>query len=361
MIPTKLPQRLYYADVLRALAIFAVIILHNAADYSEQLGEIPMSNWWAGATWNGLVRFCVPMFVMLSGAFLLRQNKVVSIKEVFYKRLPKVVIPLIFWSIVYVLHENFAADKSIFEINFKEQVKIFYQGPVIYHLWFLYMLIGIYLLYPVVNFFIASASKNHVRYFLIVWFVANCVIGISDIIFDIKLGVDLNFFTGYAGYFVLGYYLVHFPFSSANLRRAYLLGILGFALSVFTPYICILLKFENRTDLIESDFTPDIVFSCIGLFLWIKNRKFKKDRLKNPKDNIVNKIVSQVSKESFGIYLVHVLLMEIILADDTGYSEFLESIHPWILIPLKAIIILIASFAVVKIIRLVPYLRKVAG
>lgn len=361
MLPNKPPKRLYFADVLRALAIFAVIILHNAADYGDQLGEIPMSHWWAGTVWDGLVRFCVPMFVMLSGAFLLRPDNVVSIKEVFYKRLPKILIPLIFWSIVYVLYENFAAGKNVSEINIKQQLKIFYQGPVIYHFWFLYMLIGIYLLYPIINFFIASAKREHILYFLVVWFIANCLVGITDIIFKINMGIELNFFTGYIGYFVLGFYLVHFTFSSATLRIAYLLGITGFVMSVFMPYICVLLKYGNRSALIESDFTPDIVFCCIGLFLWVKNRKFKMDRMEDPKVNPVSKAVSQISKESFGIYLVHVLLIEIIFSDDRWYAEILEGIHPWFLIPLKAVIILIASFIAVKIIRLIPYLSKVAG
>ena len=75
--------RFFYADALRALAMFAVIILHNAADYDEQLGEIPKSYWWAGDVWNGLVRFCVPMFVLLSGALLLKAGKVVPAREVF--------------------------------------------------------------------------------------------------------------------------------------------------------------------------------------------------------------------------------------------------------------------------------------
>jgi surface polysaccharide O-acyltransferase-like enzyme len=198
-------------------------------------------------------------------------------------------------------------------------------------------------------------------YFLIVWFVTNCIIGIVEIAFNITFGVDLNFFTGYIGYFVLGYYLVHFKFTPAGLKNAYLLGIAGFIVSVFMSYLFVLFKYENRAVIIESDFTPDIIFVCAALFLWFKSRRFKKDHPENPQTNIINNAVGQISKESFGIYLVHVLLIKIIFSDDTVYADFLGRIHPWLLIPLKAIIILIASFVVIKIIRLVPYLRKVAG
>src|ERR1035437_8063152 len=166
MTPSKTApvSRVYFAEILRALAIFAVIVLHNSADYGEQYGQIPMSHWWAGTIWDGLVRFCVPMFVMLSGAFLLKQGKEVSIKEVFSKRLTKIVLPLIFWSIIYVLYDGYNSEGGIRGINVKEQLKVFIEGPVpgAYHFWFLYMLIGIYLLYPIINLFIASAKEIHI-------------------------------------------------------------------------------------------------------------------------------------------------------------------------------------------------------
>ena len=351
----RLPH-VFFIDALRALAIFAVIILHNAADYDEQLGEIPQNYWWAGTIWNGLVRFCVPMFVIISGALLLRAGTTVSIKEVFLKRLPRILIPLVFWSIVYVLFDNYNSDKTFSEINVKELVKTFYEGPVAYHLWFLYMLIGIYLLYPVINFFITAAEEIHVRYFLIVWFLVNCIIGILDIIFNVNIGIELNFFTGYVGYFVLGYYLNTFLFTIQALRNAYLLGIAGFIISVLFPYLCIALHIQVRHALIESDFTPDIVFSAAGLFLWMKNKYAEVE-----KPTGTHKVINEISKESLGIYLVHVLVMEIIFSEKRSYTENLESLHPAWLIPLKAVIILIISYAVIKLIRLVPYLRKVAG
>ena len=62
-------NRVFYADVLRALATVAVVLLHNAADYQNQFGLIPATHWWSGVVYDGLVRFCVPMFVLLSGSF----------------------------------------------------------------------------------------------------------------------------------------------------------------------------------------------------------------------------------------------------------------------------------------------------
>lgn len=355
MLP-KQTSHYFFADVLKALAIIAVIVLHIASDYVDQYGEISNSAWWSANIYNGLVRFCVPMFVMLSGALLLKPGKTVNATQIFYKRLPRILIPLIFWSIVYIIFDSYTAGKSIAQIDLKTQLKIFYLGPVVFHLWYLYMLIGIYLLYPIINVFISAASEIQVRYLLIICLVANCIFGIINIIFKLDTGIDLNFFTGYILYFVLGYYLFHFTFTSQQLGTAYALGIVGFLISIFTSYICVLLNFSNCSALIESDFTPDIVLSVSGLFLFMKHRFNKND-----KSSIINKCVLEISKASFGIYLVHVLVMRYIFSETRTYYESLQKLHLALLIPLEAFVILILSFIIIKLIRYVPYLRKIAG
>ena len=349
-------SRIFYADILRALAIYAVIILHNAADYDDQFGSIPQSHWWAGAIWNGLVRFCVPLFVSLSGAFLLKPGKEVTIAEIFKKRLPKILIPLFFWSIIYIIYAGFESKEGINSIDWPEELKIFYQGPVIYHFWFLYMLIGIYLLYPIINLFITAAKPIYVRYFILVWFLSNCVIKIIDVITDTSFGVENNFFAEYVGYFVLGYYLTHYTFSKTQLRLMYILGIFGFIVSIFTSYLCIHFNFESRSELIESDFTPDVTLCVTALILWFKNRNYGEEN-----QSAIKRSISQISQASFGIYLVHVLVMQIIFSDRRSYIDLVDGWHPAWAIPLKSLIILVVSFVIVKLLSQIPLLKKVVG
>lgn len=363
--PKTVDSRVYFADVLRAIAIFAVIILHNAADYADQYGEIPMSHWWAGDIWNGVVRFCVPMFVMLSGAFLLKAGKVVTAREVFTKRLPKIVIPLVFWSIIYVLSSGYNSETGIKGINILEQLKAFYNGPVggAYQLWFLYMLIGIYLLYPIINFFITAAQKQHIEYFLIVWFIINSVIGILNMIFNIETTIEFNFFTGYVGYFVLGYYLFNYTFSKQQLSAAYFLGLLGVIVSCTFPYFFFRHGFEDTHSLIESDFTPDVVFCEIALFLYFRTRQRLGNR-KGVAGRILRFITKEISKESFGIYFVHVLLIGVLFSETPVFgrlSEQINDMHPAWSIPIKSVIVIIISYLISKLIRQIPYLRKVVG
>ena len=351
----KTQSHFFFADALRALAVFAVIILHTASDYIEHYGEISNGNWWSADVYNGLVRFCVPMFVVLSGAFLLRKDRIITIKELLLKRLPKLVIPLICWSIIYILFKTIDYGEPLSSINVKEQIKVFYNGPVAYHLWFLYMMIGIYLAWPVINVYIKSATEKNILYFLVLWFVVNSVLGIINIFSGLETSIEVNIFTGYIGYFLLGYYLITFTFSKSTLNTIYLLGVAGFAISIITPYVCFKMGFARTDDIIATDFTPDVVLCVTALFLWFKNN------IKGSGQNILGKIIAQISDCAFGIYLVHVLVIEYIFSEDRNYYENIQGWNPSWAIPVKALIVLIISWIIIKLIKLIPILRKIVG
>ena len=355
MLPKKVQSHFFFADALRVLAVFAVIILHTASDYIEHYGEISNSNWWFADIYNGLVRFCVPMFVVLSGAFLLRQDRIITIKELLLKRLPKLIIPLICWSIIYILFKTIDYGDPLSSINVKEQIKIFYNGPVAYHLWFLYMMIGVYLAWPVINVYIKSATEKNILYFLSLWFIINSVLGIINIFTGLETSVEVNIFTGYIGYFLLGYYLINYSFSAATLNKIYLLGIAGFAISIITPFVCYRMGFAHTDDIIATDFTPDVVLCVTALFLWFKNN------IKSDGKNIFGKVITEISALAFGIYLVHVLVIEYIFSEDRNYYETVTSWNPAWAIPVKALIVLIISYIITKLIKLIPFLRKIVG
>lgn len=343
-------RRVFYFDFLRAAAIFAVIVLHFSADAAGQYNKIATPDWLSAAFYNGLTRGCVPLFVMLSGALLLNPDKVISIKELFSKRLPKLVIPLVVWSIIYETFQ-FTTDKGYGEFHLLPALKTFYQGPLVFHFWFLYMMIGIYLVYPIINGFIRAATKSQVQYFIILWFIVNSILGIAGPALDLNIGIELNSFTGYVGYFVLGYYLNSNTFTSGQLNRAYVLSILAFISSI--AGIILLQYFHNRgfNDIVENDFTPDIPVAIAGLFLFAKNNYW------SVKSGWWQNTLSRTSKESYGIYIVHVLFVRLLFDKMYLGFRFDEGSLLWV-IPVKAVIVLILSFGLTRLMRVVPVLRR---
>lgn len=129
-------SRELWGDGVRALCCFMIVLLHNTCNvfYGAEVG---------GAAWNGtlfvnsLTAFAVPCFYMISGAYLLRKET--GVKEVIKKRIPKVYVPLLLWSCVYILADgNFQRSRFI-KMLFTQQTP---------HLWFIYSMVGIYLLLP---------------------------------------------------------------------------------------------------------------------------------------------------------------------------------------------------------------------
>jgi surface polysaccharide O-acyltransferase-like enzyme len=131
-------ERLLYADFLRIIATFAVMFLHIAANqwYSTDINSF---EWQVFNIYDSLVRFCVPVFVMLSGMFFLEPGKQIPIKKIYTKYILRIVTAFILWSAAYVIFNNFIMNKNI--INDKtvnSMLAQFLEGN--YHLWFLFMI-----------------------------------------------------------------------------------------------------------------------------------------------------------------------------------------------------------------------------
>lgn len=86
----------------KIVAMFAVVIVHVAATFVLN-SPIGSSNWWVGNLYESAARWSVPVFVMLSGALLLHPNKQESLSVFYKKRLSRILVPLIFWSLFYLL------------------------------------------------------------------------------------------------------------------------------------------------------------------------------------------------------------------------------------------------------------------
>lgn len=137
-------ERVFYLDLMRIIAIFNVIILHIAAYFwAEQ--PINSYNFNIMTMYDSLVRFCVPLFVMISGILWLNPKKEVDIKNIYRKNILKIVIAFIFWSSIYsALEVLFLGGIGIEEFIWKCVT-----GH--YHMWFLYMIIGLYIITPLIR------------------------------------------------------------------------------------------------------------------------------------------------------------------------------------------------------------------
>ena len=307
----RVARRVPYFDFLRIIATVAVIMIHVSC-YAWLHGEIGGSAWGKASIWNGVSRWAVPIFVMISGALFLNPEKNFDMRKMVRKNILRLVVAFFFWSIAYICYRVlFCNARDLGTI-----ITAFFSGY--YHMWFIVMIIGLYLATPLIR--QITKRRELMEYFLIIGIILTfCIIAMDNILEMTALNTSnrvisiaysvihsfnksLNpcFFVGYVTYYVLGYYL-----SSTQLKKKvrillYIVGVLGFLFTIFFSKV-ISLKKGMLLD-VFGDLMPGVLAEAVAVFVLAKQLKKR-----------LGKICELTAKLSFGIYLVHVLVLEIIL------------------------------------------------
>ncbi|MGL4522232.1 MAG: acyltransferase, partial [Bacilli bacterium] len=108
--------RVFYLDIVKVVAILAVIAIHVTAPFVVNLDTIGSGNWWFASFFNAGSRWAVPAFFMVSGALLLAPSRSKDEFKQLAKRLHRVVVPLIVWSIIYFAYKHYTLERMEFEL-----------------------------------------------------------------------------------------------------------------------------------------------------------------------------------------------------------------------------------------------------
>lgn len=334
-------KHIIFFDYLRAIAIIAVILIHSAAILVFLYPEAEIHLWSVANVYDSISRWCVPVFFMISGALLL--NKTETLSEFFKKRFNKVLIPFLFWSLVYSVIIQIIVNRSTFSVW--HLLKEFMSDGTFYHLWYVYYLIGLYLLTPLFRVFVKNASKQVIEYVLILWFVCSSVFGFIQNFFEITVDIGLPLIS-YVGYFLLGYYLNNFEVKKNAKAIFYTLGLLGMITTIGGTHI-LTVYYEYPYEYFYDYLTPNIIFMSLSVFLAVKSIIEKRKTAK------VNPFIKLLSNSSYGVYLIHPIILTILMK--------ITDIHitkPLTGIPLLTIVTLIISTLMVLIAIRIPFIRK---
>lgn len=347
-------SRVIYIDILRIVSVFTVVILHVSAPFVEDLYINGVKSWWAGNILDSATRWCVPVLIMISGKLMLDSNKEIEILSFLNKRLRKIFIPLIFWSFIYMIWYNNLFSEWNLSL-FKTFIINLYEDNIYIHLWYLYMIIGLYLITPIIKIYINNDKNYSVKYFLSIWFLANGIIGFLEKFTNTKIGFNLSFFHWSIGYYILGFFL-----DKKNLRKGlvniiHILGSTGLITTIVGTYITTKNNGGNYVPHLYSYFAPNVIFMSISIFLLFKNISWEK--LINKKLYLY-KLILTLSNTSFGIYLVHLLVLDIISSGVIGITIDPFLFNPIIGISLVSAITFLLSYFVVIIFQKIPLLNK---
>lgn len=321
-------QHIVWLDVVRFIAMFTVVCCHCTDPFNfypgtaPNIGEIKL---W-GAIYGSVLRPCVPLFVMITGALLLPVRGDAS---TFYKkRIPRVFYPFLIWSVLYNLFPRITgllglnpqiildffpyAGEDVMQQSFSVSLEYILMIPFNFsilavHMWYIYLLIGLYLYLPVFSAWVEKASDRAKLMFLLAWgvtlllpyyyqFVSNYLWGTCS---WNSFGM-LYAFAGFNGYLLLGHYLKNLEWS---LKKTLAIGIPMFAVGyavTFLGFRHITALPEYTDEMLELFFTYcslNVVMMTIPVFMLAKKVKVNSERMK--------KALANLTVCGFGIYMIH--------------------------------------------------------
>ena len=323
-------ERDFRFDLMRIIAMFMVVLMHSPIP-----GSAP------GVVLSGISYLTEPgvgLFFMISGALLL-DNKF-STREFLTRRFTKVLYPTLFWSLFYLVFRVIETPLTLSEtIRAILSIPFSTQGRGVF--WFMYTLAGLYLLTPILSQWIKSASKNEVKFFLFLWLITLLypLLGIALEINESNTGV-LYYFSGYAGYFLLGFYLKRYY----SFRKYHI--VIAILVSALIPIV-----------LYSSQLKFDYYTMFWYLTLPIASMSFCWFVMINRMRNRCSLVIREVARLSFGVYLVHIFIMRNVL----WKIGLIGDISWFVQIPLITILTFVLSVLISWLISRLPFSKYIIG
>jgi len=348
-------ENLFWVDIARAAVMFGVVLVHISADVITEWGHFPKGWWWAANVYDSLARGCVPVFIMLSGALLLPKTE--SYRDFFFKRFRRILLPSVVWTVLYLLWKK---QFYVPELGFSEAFRLALNGGVHFHLWFLYLIAGLYLLTPLLRVLVAHASRRDLLYLLILWFLVSSVLPFWEGWDKLFLHTGLHFkipaelTQGFVGYFVLGYFIRQ---TDTVMFRHSVYGVWAACLFICMIGTYLLSRhFHSFQMLFYDNMAPNGVLYAASFFMILKHAgPWLETHLSAGWRNLV----LSLSKASFGIYLIHPMTLDILAKGRWGFVLKGDMPQPILMIPLTTLVIYVFSFFVIILIQKIPVLKRI--
>ena len=335
-------QRTYYLDALRVISIFFVIVIHATSTYWAHLDPNTYS-WNVLNVYNSISRFSVPVFCMISGALFLDHDRVVTVNRIITKYIPRLLVSLLLWNCFYSFVEfYFNGFDPVYFIN------TFLEGQI--HFWFTYMIIGFYLIVPLLRNMLIS-NKDCVYFILlsaVVVFITPLLSRIEALKFisDIIGRLQINAVAGYTIYFVLGYYLKKNDFTKKKKYLIYMFGLLSLLFTVIASRI-ISINDGKPNSFYYSYLSLNVMLTSIAVFVLFK------DVFNNNEYDYVTTRFLSISKYCFGIYQCHLFVLSTLT--NIGYFDINSNFL--ITVPIISIVTMIISLVITFVISKIPVLK----
>lgn len=342
-------------DLLRVLAIVMVILFHAAGEprlVIDVMSPEEILRWWASNVYLSLASPCIALFVLLSGFLLLQPSKVNEPLMVFFrKRWVRIGLPFIFWALVYFLWRFLLKGETF---TWGAVLQGVLMGPYV-HFWFLYLLLGLFLITPVFRVLAAYSNWKTLKYFMVLWLAGTAITYLFFLFAPFCLNADVFLLWGWAGYYFVGVYLM-----KVRLRRLilYLMVILGYLWTVLGTYLVVGNIGERFSKYFYDSFSVNVIAVSMALFLIFSQISPQNIASRFPR---ANRLIRLISLNTLPIYLFHMIVLETLQKGYLGFKISITTLNPIVEIPFITAVALFICLGVLIPLKKIPYIGRVVG
>ena len=336
-------NRIIEYDILRLIAIFAVILVHCVSPFVNNCATSDI-RFVIANTIDSFSRIAVPFFLMISGIFMLDENRDLNVKKIKHK-IFKLFIILILWSLYY----DFVSNYNVVNYN-----NLFH----FYHLWYLYVIIGLYLITPILRLFLKKDDVLYVYYFLalclIFQFLPMSINALfpNNIISPFFGYFKLNFVCGFVAYYIVGWLInVDYEKYKKYIKYLIIISIISVIFIVVLSQIQTTPQYRAYIYFYEEQGLFVFLYS-VPLFICLK-LLFEKLNVKLSEN--IKGIIIQLSNLCLGVYIVHIMVLKFLNCLIRAYS--IGNFPLQIVITFFGTILL--SFFICYLISKVSYIKEI--
>ncbi|PIZ87776.1 hypothetical protein COX93_00015 [Candidatus Nomurabacteria bacterium CG_4_10_14_0_2_um_filter_30_12] len=318
-------QKKYYfqADVIRAVAAIGVVILHAFDPVYFRPDFFGGKIWWITHIIASLLRSCVPLFIILSGYLNLGKNR--TFEEHWMKTKNRILIPLFSFFGIYILFDIFT--KRLPWKGFETIVEIYDRFNINTQsiLYFLIIIFFLYILTPFLN-LLFSQTKKIQQYFILGFLalgVISAITRFTTFSHEEYFYNTYNNWISYIGYYLAGYYIKNMFVSTKNYNKILLVFCVSLLITIAGSFLMLSNKlFISEYFLIDNIsyfanyLSINVIIQSLSLFALLIHSS---TLAKLQKRNWFKKLIKLFAKNSFGIFLTHILIIYFI---DFGVDKF---------------------------------------
>ena len=369
----KNKERIVFIDYIRVVACLMVMLVHASenfygADVSGLAGSMSMlaneqNRFWVAFYDGALGRVSVPLFMIVSAFLLVPVRQGVSMTSFYRRRFLRILPPFVCFLLLYTFlpllwggmtWEQSMNDFKMLPFNFPSM------GG---HLWFMYPLISLYLIIPVVSPWLERSSAKDERIFLSLFAFSTLLPWLHRFVSPELWGECfwnsfsmLWYCSGYLGYLVLAHYIrVHIKWPT---RRRVIVGLACFVVgAVFTAWSFWWKGVPGQlieTPMIEWSWefcTPNVLLATFGIFMLFTCIQ----RQEAPA------LISSLSRLSYGMYLMHLLFLAPIASYIIDGNVASPLLPVWLAIPVIALLTFVCSAITTRLLSLLPGSKYIVG